>query len=72
MKRIVWDWNGTLLNDVNLCFECINRLLVSKNLDPLIDLAAYRDIFEFPIQNYYQKAGLPIFQETIPGLLPNY
>ena len=27
------------------------------NLDPLIDLAAYRDIFEFPIQNYYQKAG---------------
>lgn len=28
-----------------------------KNLDPLIDLAAYRDIFEFPIQNYYQKAG---------------
>lgn len=57
MKRIVWDWNGTLLNDVNLCFECINRLLVSKNLDPLIDLSAYRDIFEFPIQNYYQKAG---------------
>ena len=57
MKRIVWDWNGTLLNDVNLCFECINRLLVSKNLDPLIDLAAYRDIFEFPIQNYYKNSN---------------
>ena len=61
MKRIVWDWNGTLLNDVNLCFECINRLLVSKNLDPLIDLAAYRDIFEFPIQNYYQKVMIVSF-----------
>ena len=58
MKRIVWDWNGTLLNDVNLCFECINRLLVSKNLDPLINLSAYRDIFEFPIQNYYKNEPL--------------
>lgn len=63
MKRIVWDWNGTLLNDVDLCFECINRLLVSKNLAPLKDLAAYRDIFEFPIQNYYRKAGFN-FDET--------
>ena len=57
MKRIVWDWNGTLLNDVDLCFDCINRLLVSHDLKPLNDISAYRDIFEFPIQNYYRKAG---------------
>lgn len=57
MKKIVWDWNGTLLNDVELCLECINRLLVSHNVIPLKDISAYRNVFGFPIQNYYQKAG---------------
>ena len=26
-RPIVWDWNGTLLDDVELCRHTINRLL---------------------------------------------
>lgn len=57
VKHIIWDWNGTLFNDVELCREIINGILVRRNLNEL-SLAAYRDIFTFPVQDYYEKAGL--------------
>ena len=36
ITTIVWDWNGTLLNDVDLCLHTINRLLGKREL-PLLD-----------------------------------
>ena len=56
-KHIIWDWNGTLLNDVNFCSKIINRILVENNL-PELSLNRYREIFTFPVQDYYQAAGL--------------
>lgn len=56
-KHIIWDWNGTLLNDVNFCRKIINRILVENNL-PELSLNRYREIFTFPVQDYYQAAGL--------------
>ena len=56
-KHVIWDWNGTLLNDVDFCCRIINRILVENNL-PVLSLKKYREIFTFPVQNYYQAAGL--------------
>ncbi len=56
-KHIIWDWNGTLLNDVDYCRKIINRILVDNEL-PELSLQKYREIFTFPVQNYYQAAGL--------------
>ncbi len=58
-KHIIWDWNGTLFDDVNLCVETINWLLTKYNL-PTITLEKYRDIFSFPVRNYYEKAGFDL------------
>jgi phosphoglycolate phosphatase len=55
-KHIIWDWNGTLLNDTALCLNIINGLLKSKNLKTL-SLEDYRLIFDFPVKNYYEKVG---------------
>lgn len=55
-EHIIWDWNGTLLNDTALCVNIINGILKSKNLQPL-SLEEYRNIFDFPVKNYYEKAG---------------
>jgi phosphoglycolate phosphatase len=55
-KHIIWDWNGTLLNDTSLCLTIINGVLKSKNLKPL-SLDDYRLIFDFPVKKYYEKAG---------------
>ena len=57
IKHIIWDWNGTLFNDVDLCRQIINGLLIRRNLKAL-SLEDYRNIFTFPVQDYYKKAGL--------------
>ena len=53
---LIWDWNGTLLDDINICIECINVLLLKYQLN-LISKESYREIFTFPVQKYYQKLG---------------
>ena len=55
-KAIIWDWNGTLLNDIDICVECMNRLLEVRKLEKL-DTLAYREIFTFPVREYYRRLG---------------
>ncbi|MBN2174905.1 MAG: HAD family hydrolase [Bacteroidales bacterium] len=59
---IIWDWNGTLLNDVDICLDCINHLLESRNHPKLI-IEKYKQIFTFPVQDYYVKAGFDFSRE---------
>jgi len=55
-KHVIWDWNGTLLNDTALSVNIINGLLISHKLAPLT-IEDYRVIFNFPVKDYYEKAG---------------
>jgi len=55
-KTILWDWNGTLLNDVDLCVDIINGLLRQRSHE-LLSKAKYRQIFTFPVKAYYEAAG---------------
>lgn len=66
---IIWDWNGTLLNDVSVCVGAIN-LLLSDRKRPLIDETTYLQIFTFPVKDYYQKAGFNFEEEPfeIPAM----
>ena len=56
IETIIWDWNGTLLNDVLISLSSINHLLADRNLEPLT-CERYLDIFTFPVQTYYEKLG---------------
>ncbi len=60
---IVWDWNGTLLNDVDHSIHIMNTLLRERNLD-LLDYKKYRQLFEFPVINYYKKLGFDFQRES--------
>lgn len=55
-SHIIWDWNGTLLNDVRLCADIMNELLTMESL-PEISVENYRNIFTFPVEEYYRRAG---------------
>lgn len=57
-KHVIWDFNGTLVNDVQLVLNITNDILKGRQL-PLVDADRYRQIFEFPVSNYYAKLGLP-------------
>ena len=62
-QNIIWDWNGTLFNDVNLCADIMNKLLKARSL-PAITLEKYREIFTFPVKDYYIKAGYDFANES--------
>jgi len=55
-KHIIFDWNGTLFNDVELCAEIMNVLLTRESL-PNISIQRYKQIFTFPVVEYYKIAG---------------
>jgi len=55
-KHIIWDWNGTLFDDVELCAGTMNFLLRQES-HPTISLKKYKEIFTFPVVDYYKIAG---------------
>jgi len=54
--HIIWDWNGTLLDDAWLCVDVMNGMLRERGL-PLKTLDEYRELFDFPVRDYYAKLG---------------
>jgi phosphoglycolate phosphatase len=62
IQAIVWDWNGTLLNDVHVCVDSINQMLKPRNI-PLLGVGSYREVFGFPVKDYYEKAGFNFVKE---------
>lgn len=55
-KHIIWDWNGTILNDLDMCINIINELLVKYKM-PSVTAEKYRDVFTIPVENYYKAIG---------------
>lgn len=66
-KHIIWDWNGTLINDVWLAVEAMNKMLTKRHL-PGIDAKKYKEIFDFPVTKYYLKLGFNFSQESFEEL----
>ncbi len=55
---IIWDFNGTLLDDVKACFDALNVILKAHRC-PTIDRDYYRQHFGFPVINFYRALGIP-------------
>ncbi len=55
--HVVWDWNGTLFDDLACCVEVANRLLDEFELPVLDGVAGYQAKFRFPIIGYYADLG---------------
>ncbi|MBK7172985.1 MAG: HAD family hydrolase [Bacteroidales bacterium] len=60
---IIWDWNGTLLDDTAICLDSMNQMLSHRHL-PLLTLEKYREVFTFPVIQYYTTIGFDF--ETEP------
>lgn len=58
-ETVVWDWNGTLLDDLDYCLEIANSLFGERGLRAL-SRERYREIFDFPVRLYYERAGLAL------------
>jgi phosphoglycolate phosphatase len=66
-KYIFLDFNGTVLDDVDLCLNLLNTMLVEKKHKAL-NLVEYKNVFTFPIIEYYKKAGFDFVGYTFNEL----
>ncbi|HEU0118574.1 MAG TPA: HAD family hydrolase [Alphaproteobacteria bacterium] len=55
-KHIVFDWNCTLLDDVQALFDCTNGLLQKEGHAPLT-IEHFRDNYEIPFTVFYGRMG---------------
>ena len=69
---VVWDWNGTLLDDMDVCLDTINGMLRRRGLPQIPDLDRYREIFTFPGRTYYALAGFDLEREPFADLAEEY
>lgn len=66
-RHVIWDWNGTLLDDVEHVVAVMGALLDAHDL-PALSTERYRTIFGFPVVEYYQKLGFDFEKTPFPTL----
>ncbi len=71
IEHVIWDWNGTLLDDVQLCVDVINRILHQRSL-PRISVRQYRETFDFPVIDYYLKLGFNLKKDSFEDLTDEF
>ena len=62
-KHIIFDWNGTLIDDTWIFVDILNALLKPRNIG-LITIEQYRKKFCFPIKQFYKKLGINCNQQS--------
>lgn len=70
-KHIIWDWNGTLLDDAWICVEVLNAMLVGRGMKTT-NLLQYQADFYFPVYNYYLKLGFDFSKEEYDAVAREY
>lgn len=57
INNIIFDFNGTILNDAYLCYKIELEMVLALKLKPF-SFKFYKDNFVHPIDLYYEKIGL--------------
>jgi len=65
--HVIWDWNGTLFDDTELCVDIMAGMLAKRDLGAF-DVPRYHDVFGFPIRDYYQRLGFDFDAEPFEDL----
>lgn len=71
-KYIMWDWNGTILDDLTVNFDTVNQLLLNRHKKPMESVDFYREIFDFPVIDFYEKAGFDLENEKFQDIAREY
>ena len=56
IENFIWDWNGTLLDDVEVNIRTVNDMLLKRGLSQL-DMATYKEQFCFPVKTFQSLVG---------------
>lgn len=68
MRHVVWDWNGTLFDDLEIVVASVNVSLRSVGAPP-IDADRYRAVYERPLHRFYESLlGRPVLPEEMAAI----
>ena len=51
---VIWDWNGTLIDDMGVSLGSVNRILADRGMPPITE-ADYYDYIDTPITRFYER-----------------
>ena len=54
---VIWDWNGTLLDDTDMCYRIANEMRLERGMALMQGIEEYRRYFTFPVVDYYRRMG---------------
>ena len=66
-RTVIWDWNGTLLNDARLGHRVLVRMCLARSMaSPSFE--DYQRFYEHPVELIYVRAGFDLERESIAVL----
>ena len=68
---VIWDFNGTLVDDCALAVRAINVQLARRGLR-LLSVEEYRRVFRFPLADYHRGLGFDLSVESLSGLADEF
>lgn len=51
--HLIWDWNGTLFDDLHIVVDAVNASLLAIGASVQIDEDGYRDHYRRPVRGFY-------------------
>jgi len=66
-SHIIWDWNGTLVNDAPVSYLVHSEMLSRRKLAP-ITFQRYQEIYEHPVQRIYERSGFDFTKESLENV----
>lgn len=67
--HVIWDFNGTILDDMQAGIDSINEMLLARGLPVIGSAEEYREVFGFPVEAYYRRLGLDLEKEDFRTVL---
>ena len=70
LTTILWDWNGTLADDVQVALRSVNDILARRNRSP-ITTEDYYSYIDTPIRRFYEHLFLRWMTGSLIGFSRN-
>lgn len=65
---VIWDFNGTLVDDAGLGIDAANKMLRARGLSEISGIDEYKERFFFPVKEYYASLGFDFEREPYNDL----
>ena len=71
IRHVIWDWNGTLVDDADACVAALNLICQPRGM-PTVTPSDYRRLFGFPVRAYYEQLGFDFSVEDWEAVSHEY